>query len=131
MLKKSLYPLVIFNSTYILVFGLIALFRGNIEFLFYGSIVVFFFALLIIKQERLELSNQTLWGLSIWGLLHMLGGNIPVNGSVLYNLQLIPVILKFDQFVHLVGFGAVTLAGFELLKPYLKEKIELIDKMGC
>ncbi len=120
---KQLQPILFFNLTYILGFGGYALFNGNYEFLFYVSIVVFFLLLLVYKQEKLGLSTASLWRLSVWGLLHMLGGNLPVNGSVLYNLQLIPVLLKYDQFVHAFGFGTATIIGYELLKPFLRDKV--------
>ena len=42
----------------------------------------------------------------------MAGGGVPINGSVLYNLQLVAIvdtghvfILKYDQAVHAYGFG--------------------------
>ena len=122
MKSLSIKNLIIFNSIYISLFGLYALLNGNLEFLFYVSIVIFFFFLLLQKYEKLGLSKAALWGLSIWGLLHMAGGNVPVNGSVMYNLQLIPIVLKYDQFVHLFGFAAATIVGWELLKPFLKDK---------
>jgi len=45
-------------------------------------------------------------------------GNLRVGGEVLYNLQLIPVVLRYDQFVHAVGFGTATLVCHHLLRPY-------------
>lgn len=47
-----------------------------------------------------------------------------VDGNVLYALRLIPIfesgdffILRFDQLVHLFGFGVTTLLAYHLLKP--------------
>ena len=60
----------------------------------------------------------------------MSGGSIRVNGMVLYNLMLINLvgepynILRYDQFVHIIGFGAATLAMYYLLRPLLKQKIK-------
>ncbi len=119
LLPKDLRPLASFTGLYIIAFALYAVASGNIEFLFYVSIVVIVFVLLLKKQSSFNLPKDTLWGLSIWGLLHMMGGNIPVNDSVLYNLWLIPDLLKYDQFVHLFGFAVATLLGFDLLKPML------------
>lgn len=113
--------IILFNLIYITVFGAFAIAAQNWEFLFYVSIVVFFFALLLKKYEKIGLSRGVLWGLSAWGLIHMMGGNIPVNDSVLYNLQIIPIFLKYDQLVHAFGFGVTTLVGWQLLRPYLKE----------
>ncbi len=113
--------IILFNLIYITVFGAFAIAAQNWEFLFYVSIVVFFFALLLKKYEKIGLSRGVLWGLSVWGLIHMMGGNIPVNDSVLYNVQIIPIFLKYDQLVHAFGFGVTTLVGWQLLRPYLKE----------
>lgn len=52
----------------------------------------------------------------------MAGGGISIKGDVLYKLILIPVtenIFRYDQFVHIIGFGVATLIMFELLKPKL------------
>lgn len=53
-----------------------------------------------------------LWALSVWGLAHMAGGGVIVDGKVLYALRLIPIwgngeltLLKYDQVVHAYGFG--------------------------
>ena len=117
--EKKLYPLIWFTFLYIIAFAAYALIHNNAEFIFYTSIVLFFFFLLLMKYKKLGLSHSILWALSIWGLLHMAGGNVPVNGSVLYNLKLIPVVLKYDQFVHFFGFATTTVVGWQLLRPYL------------
>lgn len=122
-MKKPL-DILLFTILYLIGFTIFAFMQSNIEFLFYVSVVVIVFGLLYHFYESLKLSKTVLWGLSLWGLLHMMGGNIPVDGSVLYNLQLIPVVLKYDQFVHLFGFGAATLLCYELLAPMLTAKLK-------
>ena len=57
----------------------------------------------------------------------MLGGAVIVNGAILYKLILINIstsyeIFKYDQFVHIIGFGIATLLMFVLIRPYLKIK---------
>ena len=116
-------PILYTNIAYLTIFALYALIQKNYEFIFYISIVLFFIILIFIKNKKLKLTPGVLWGLSFWGLIHMMGGNIPVNGSVLYNLQLIPVVLKYDQFVHAFGFGVTTVVGYQLLAPYLKKEV--------
>ena len=118
---KKLYPLLAFTCTYLAVFIALTFARGNKEFVLYTGVVVFFFILLLKKYKTLGLSHKVLWALSVWGLLHMAGGNVPVHGSVLYNLQLIPVVLKYDQLVHAFGFATTTVVGWQLLRPHLKE----------
>lgn len=121
-LSKETKPVLWFSLLYLAVFTPLAFARGNAEFVIYLGVVVFFLLLILAKHQKLGLSLGVLWGLSIWGLLHMAGGNVPVNGSVLYNLQLVPVFLKYDQLVHAFGFGVTTVVGWQLLRPYLKEQ---------
>jgi len=125
MSKKELLIL-FFNILYIVIFGFIAITNKNYEFLFYVSIVVFFIILVLLKYTKLGLSLGILWGLSLWGLLHMFGGNIVVGDGVLYGVQLIPEVLRYDQFVHAFGFGVTTVVGFQLLQPYLKEQVNWV-----
>jgi uncharacterized membrane protein YjdF len=95
----------------------------NYEFIMYIFVILFFFVLILLTNNKVNYSNTSLWGLTIWGTLHMAGGGILVKGDVLYKLILIPItesLFRYDQFVHIIGFGVATLIMFELLKPKLK-----------
>jgi hypothetical protein len=55
----------------------------------------------------------------------MLGGSVRINGDVLYNFMIIRLsgnypIFRYDQFIHIIGFGIAALVMFELLRPLLK-----------
>lgn len=120
------------------VFVGVALTRHNYEFILYAGVVVVLAAWILAKQPSVQFDPVILWGLSLWGLLHMAGGNIRVGDEVLYNLQLIPRVLRYDQFVHAIGFGTATLACFHILKGKLKPEtprgltlIILVALMGC
>ena len=54
----------------------------------------------------------------------MAGGNIQAGNDVLYGLQLIPIVLRYDQLVHAFGFGTAALVCHHLLKPYLRAGID-------
>ena len=100
-------------------------------------------AMILWKQRSVRFGLDILWGLTVWGLMHMAGGNIRVGDDVLYGLVLVPLvpaydILRYDQVVHAFGFGVATLIGHHLLVPYLREGITrwgvlsfLIVLMGC
>ena len=83
---------------------------------FYIVVMVLLGAAIYLVHRRVSLSPGVLWCLSIWGLLHMAGGLVPVPESapiggpvrVLYSLWLIPGALKYDQMVHAYGFGVAT-----------------------
>jgi len=69
---------------------------------------------------KFNFSYGVLIGLSIWGLLHMLGGLIIFDGLRLYGHYF--YFLRYDQIIHLFGFGFATLFGYYLLKPSLSKK---------
>ena len=129
-LKRGEWWLIFFNLAYIIAFSIYYFSIGNFEFLWYIIVIVFFFALIFTTIRKTNFDYFILWGLSLWGLMHMSGGGLTVNGEVLYRLILIPiiqsgelVILRFDQFVHFFGFGIATVAAHHILKPYLKNKV--------
>ena len=130
LLSKRELPILIVNLVYIPVFTVIALSRTNYEFLLYVGVILVVAAWIIWKQRSVQFDRPILWGLTIWGLLHMAGGNIHVHGDVLYSLQLIPLvsepfyILRYDQVVHTFGFGVVTLVGYHVLRSYLREPVQ-------
>jgi uncharacterized membrane protein YjdF len=123
LIKKDQLPILVTILIMILCFSVYYFTIKNYEFIIYIFVIVFFLVLILLTNNRVNYSNTSLWGLTVWGTLHMAGGGIPVKGDVLYKLILIPItedIFKYDQFVHIIGFGVATLIMFELLKPKLK-----------
>ncbi len=106
----------LFTALYMLIALACALAFGNPEFVYYIAIMLVLIAGVLWLHRRVRLPVTALWALSLWGLAHMCGGLMPIpeswpssgNGKVLYNLWLIPGYLKFDQLVHIYGFGVVT-----------------------
>lgn len=112
-----------FVLLYMGLFGAMALHAGNQEFLFYGLCMLLLIAAVLWMDTRVRFSPLVLWGLAVWGCLHMAGGNLPVpnpaNGGepeVLYNFRPWPWFPKYDQIVHAFGFAAATLAAHESLR---------------
>ena len=129
-LKRGQLTILIINALYLLIAGIYFLTRANYEFVMYVGVIIVLFILILATNKKVNYPNYVLWGLTIWGLLHMLGGGILLkNGKVLYSLILIPIssayeIFRYDQFVHIVGFGVATLVMWVLLKPLLKPNWE-------
>ena len=127
LIKKSQIIILAVNIVALLIFATIFILRGDYEFLVYLGEIVFFLALIIITNKRMNYSDSLLWGLTIWSILHMIGGGVLINGKSVYSTMLIPIvgepynIFKYDQLVHAFGFGVATLLLFHILKPYLKE----------
>ncbi|HEX2054599.1 MAG TPA: DUF2238 domain-containing protein [Actinomycetota bacterium] len=79
----------------------------------YAVIVVLDFVVVAAVNRRVNLPGWVLWGLSIWGLLHMVGGLVawePSENGIVYGIWLVPGVLRYDQLTHLFGFGMGTAA---------------------
>jgi hypothetical protein len=111
--RGSLVPVAAFTATYLVAASLVALLRGNVEFLFYVVVMLGLIGVVWTVHRYVALSPAVL---CFWGLAHMAGGLLvvpqgwPVNAPsrVLYTLWLIPGRLKYDHVVHAYGFGMTT-----------------------
>jgi len=124
LLRRRETPVLVVNLVYVPAFTVIALRNLNFEFVLYVGVILIIAAWVVWKQRSVRFDLPILWGLTIWGLLHMAGGNIRAGDDILYGLQLIPVVLRYDQLVHAFGFGTATLVCYHLLKPYLRDSID-------
>ena len=123
---KPKFPrgLVAFTAAYLLAAVAAAVVARNGEFAFYIGVMLVLIAAVWLVHRRVGLTPAALWMLSVWGLLHMAGGLVPVpagwpiEGStrVLYSLWLIPHFLKYDNVVHAYGFGVTTWVCYQALR---------------
>lgn len=116
-----------FTAAYIIAATVAAVTSRNAEFAFYIVVMLILAAAIGLVHWRIGLSTALLWALAIWGGIHMAGGLVPVpeswpiNGDVrvLYSWWIIPARdgsglpkldgwLKYDQLVHIYGFGVTT-----------------------
>jgi len=119
-----------FTALYIVAFSAYFIDQFNIEFIAYVGMIIFIFTLLYTTLDKTRIPASILGGLSLWGLLHMVGGSIPTADGVLYNWKMYPFfdgggelyILKFDQFVHLYLYAVVALLFLHLLRNYFANK---------
>ena len=123
-LTKSRIAILVFTLLYVVGFAAYYLSIQNYEFLWYIATLLLFIGIIAGTLRSSHFPNWILWLLSFWGLLHMMGGGIPVDGSVLYAYVVYPfisdgefLILKFDQIVHAFGFGVSAIVLQFLLKP--------------
>lgn len=101
---------------------------GNFEFVVYVVTMVVLIGLVGSSLRTGDYPVSMLWALSIWGVAHMAGGGVPVDGSVLYNWMVWPIIeteniriLKYDQVVHAYGFGVTAWVLWHLLTHHYPE----------
>ncbi len=134
LLTKRELPVLFVSLIYVPFFTWIALGRANYEFLLYVAVILVVGAWILWKQRRIKFGLPILWGLSAWGIMHMAGGNVRVGDGVLYDVILVPLIaeyhiLRYDQVVHMLGFGIATLLCHHLLRPFLRDGIERIGTL--
>jgi uncharacterized membrane protein YjdF len=128
-IPAKLRGVTLFTLAYLIVAGFFSLQSHNLEFLFYIGVVVVMAFVVLAVYEHVNLTMGLVWFMSIWGLMHMIGGIMPVpegwpiNGTkaVFYSLWIIPNLLKYDQVVHAYGFGMSTWVCWQALRTTLKD----------
>jgi len=128
-MKKSELPILLVNLVALIGFAIYFLRQANHEFIMYVFVIVFFLVVFIFARRKIHFPDFVFWLLTLWALLHMSGGSVRINGTLLYDLILIPLsekmpVFRFDQLVHIIGFGTATLVMFYILKPLLKPGIK-------
>lgn len=125
---RSLYPVGFFTLAYLLLAAGAAFRFQNWEFVAYIAVILFIAYITVRVHFRVGLTSWTLWALSFWGLIHMVGGLVtlpagwPFAGekAVFYNLWIIPEWIKYDHMVHFFGFGVATWVCWQILYPHVK-----------
>jgi len=120
-LSRQLRVLLAINLAFLLGFGIVFLNRQNYEFIIYEGVIIGVLGLIGISLHHIEYTPSALIGLTVWSALHLAGGGIAVGNGRLYDVMLIRLstaypILRYDQFVHIWGFGASTLVMYSLLR---------------
>ncbi len=110
-----------FTAAYVVGFGAMFLVQGNYEFLWYIATMIAIILLVACTLRTSQLSNAVMWLLSLWGLMHVLGGGLVIGDHVLYAQVVYPfqvdgdfTFLKYDQLVHFFGFGVAAIALAEI-----------------
>lgn len=117
-----------FSAVYLLLGALYFLQDLNFEFVIYIVVIVAAFALMFGTLKVTQFPTYILWLISIWGLLHILGGSVPTPDGVLFAYKIYPFvdlggdfyILKYDQLVHAYLYGVMALVFHHVLVRTLK-----------
>jgi len=130
-ITKTQIWILLFTIAYVIGFGIYYLTIQNYEFLIYVAILVFLIWFVGWLHTRYNFPTGVLLGASIWGLMHMAGGSIYINGTKLYGLILVPLfsssvagtdIFRYDQLAHIYCYIVVTILLFYILKVYIDGK---------
>lgn len=122
--------LAFFVISYMVACSYAAFQQGNTEFLIYAVSMVVFISIVAYLHREVRYSATALWLLAFWGLMHMIGGTIPIDPTlaapdaspVLYSLRIHPDLPRYDQITHTFGFFSATVACWESAQVLIKAK---------
>lgn len=116
-------PVLLVTAAYLVAAGIGAVVTGNDEFVYYIVVLLVLASGVWLVHRKVQFPSAVLWGLSAWGAAHMAGGLLPVaEVGVLYNVWLLPDILKYDQLIHGLGFALTTWVCWEAIRPALADR---------
>lgn len=124
-------PVALFTLFYLVVASVFAANIRNWEFIIYIVVVLLIGSAVMVLHSRVRFSRGVLWLLSIWGLFHMLGGLLPVpqtwiveNGRyILYSWWIIPGLLKYDNVMHLYGYGLCCWGCWQMIRSIMPREL--------
>ena len=134
-MKKEHKVLLLINLALIAGFGSLFLARLNYEFIIYVGVIIFFLCLIWASIRNVNYTLGSLVGLTVWSALHLAGGAITIGEGRLYDVMLIRLsetypVWRYDQLVHIWGFGAATLVMYSLLAGHLKKPLRNSIALG-
>jgi len=117
-----------FIALYLLIGGAYFLQDSNLEFVIYVGVIVAAFVLLFGTLHITKFPSYILWLISIWGLMHILGGSVQTSDGVLFAYHIYPFldlggefyILKYDQVVHGYLYGVMSIVFLHVLTNTLR-----------
>lgn len=128
-MKKQHIVLLVVNLLLIFGFGSVFLSRQNYEFLIYVGVIILFLCLIGTSINKVNYTLGSLVGLTIWSAMHLAGGGIMVGDGRLYDVILLKLsdtypIWRYDQLVHMWGFGVTTIVAFCLIEGTMQRPIK-------
>ena len=113
--------LALFSLVYLVAFGVYGLVTESPAVLLYLVLMSLAMLFVAVLYRRVRFGTGVLWGLAIWGLLHMAGGLVQLDDEVLYHFFLVGRLVRFDHVVHAFGFGFGTLAAWQAMRLWIDE----------
>lgn len=127
-ITRSQLFLLVFNILLACGFGIYFASSLNWEFVAYAGSILGLTLLLFATLSFTRFPTYILAGISIWAVLHMLGGTLPTPDGVLYAYKIYPFfdgggdfyILKMDQVIHAFLYGVVGLMMWHIMREVVE-----------
>ena len=81
-LKEGQWKIFIVNLIYLAIALYVFLGRENYEFVMYVGVIILFLVVILLTNKKVDYPNSVLWGLTAWGILHMIGGGVLLKNLV-------------------------------------------------
>jgi uncharacterized membrane protein YjdF len=122
--QKELNAVRFFTVAYTAVFTALAITSGDYKFLFYTIYMIVMTWIISHYYQRLHFGIPLICMISIFGLLHLMGSAIYVDGTRLYELAIGVHYIHFDNIVHTFGGGLAALIAHNILQNHLDEQMK-------
>lgn len=122
--KKELEYITYFTVFYLIIFGLLAIINANYEFLIYTLFSSAILFIVVKYHKKLHVHEGVISGITLTGVLFVLGGMVPVGSGQLMQVWIIPGIMTYSNIVHLLAYYIMTLLSYSLLHPHLDKKLD-------
>jgi putative membrane protein len=137
MVKKSEWLVLVFNFTYLILFALHFLNRGNYEFIWYIFIMLILIGVFSLLHKKYNFSTLTLVGLSVWGIAHMFGGSTLLGEPRVYARILVNLfttgdttLFRYDHLLHFYFYVVMTSMIYQIAKRYFKKDAHWLAVSG-
>lgn len=125
--EKKMFRVLVAFFVFVLVFIVNAVFTGNLEFVFYSTLILLLVYFVVKYRHKFNMSAGAMIVIVAFLTLHILGGNIHIGAVRLYDFWIITNWLKYDNFVHFVGGFLAAIISYNLLMPSISQR-KLEDK---
>lgn len=126
-LERKDLLVVFFTLFYLFFFTINAIVKSNYEFILYSLTLLWLLVLGIYIHKQVQLPAFIIIGLSMLGLMHVLGGNINIAGERLYDKIFLFGLFRYDNIIHVTGSILATFVLNELFN-FLAEKETIINR---
>ena len=119
--QRELNAIRLFTVFYTLFFTVVALWHGDYTFLFYTVYLIVVTWAMSHYYQKLHFSVPLISLISLFGLLHILGSSLMIQGAQLYDLGFLGGYVHYDNLVHTFGGAIAAVIGHNILQNHLSD----------
>lgn len=124
--KKTEKLVIGFTIFYVIFFTYFSFLQRNIEFIYYSFLIMVLLNVGIYIHQKVQLPEFIVVGLSLFALMHILGGNVSVEEGRLYDAVFLFDLMRYDNIVHLAGSALGTLVLNEMFSFIVQKNQRIV-----